>query len=80
MFEITLAERIATIVRARASGNFGEFRALEFGRCEVTAGDVRALVTMSRLGLWCVAIVGKPGHFVGADTDLETAVQLALEA
>jgi hypothetical protein len=80
MFATTPAERIATVARCRSTGAWGVYTDLGFGRGRVEADGVTALVSSGVNG-WNVAILGpNRGHFVGCDADLETAVQLALEA
>jgi len=75
-FATSLAERVATIVNCRASGNWGEYAALPDGRHGVTADGV-GFVVWTGAGGWSVKLVMRP-WMVACDRDLETAIGMAL--
>lgn len=77
MMTFTLAEKVATVAKARASGNFGQYLNLKFGRAKVTVEGRVFLISQDAHG-WLVGMVGT--RFVGADPDLELAAQMAIEA
>ena len=79
VFATTLAERIATVAMARASGAWGTYTNMGHGRAIVDADGVRAVISGDAHG-WLVAIVGGPAHFVAGAAYLEDAVAMALEA
>jgi hypothetical protein len=77
VFLTSAAERLATVVRCRASGRYGDFTDLDFGRCRVTGEGFDAFVTPGING-WVVAAIGAPLRPVAVHADLEEAARLAL--
>lgn len=77
MMTFTLAEKIATVAKARASGNFGQWQDMGFGRAKVTVDGVVCLVSTSAVG-WLVGRIGF--GFIAEDADLELAAQMALQS
>lgn len=75
-FQMSLAEKIATVMLARKSGNLGTFRNMRFGRYIVDVEGTRAIIS-GTTGGWSVVIVGK-GPAVVFDADLEIALRDAL--
>jgi hypothetical protein len=78
MFEVSLAEKIATIYQARASGHWGEFSSLGMGNGIVECDGVKAYIKWANHSLLVSFFVGNV-EYIGCDDDLETAIKLGLK-